>query len=329
MIHFAEKILIAGHTSTEGLALERQLLRLGHPKSHILHAPAGDFDWCDRHQAERFLAEAQPDQLYLPASHFLPSETDDSVKRLLASTSLMSIITSAASVGIRKLLLIVGSEVYPSSRLPPFAEEDLLGGPISGPKTFNALCQIWAMKYCQEISSSAAVGHPFDYRCAVVGTTYGPGDDYCDTPRRLVPRLIKAIEHAKANALDTVNIALEEDAMIDLLFIDDMAEASVYLMEIQRSALDEHRNGTHHHINIAHGEPVRLKSLVQSLANILGYFGNVAYSQKDSPAAPSTKNLDPYRLALLGWTPMMEIDQGIEIMCTDYQIHRNNRLKSP
>lgn len=329
MIHFAEKILIAGHTSMEGLALERQLLRLGHPRSHILHAPALDFDWSDRHQAEQFLAQTQPHQLYLPASHFLPSDSDDSVTQLLASTSLMSIITSAVRVGIKKLLLLVGSEVYPSSRLPPFAEEDLLGGPISGLKTFNALSQIWAMKYCQEISSSLAGDHPFDYRCAVVGATYGPGDHYCTKSKRLVPHLIKAIEYAKSKALHTVNIALEEDDMIDLLYVDDMAEAAVYLMEIQLSALDEHRNETHHHVNIANGEPVRLKSLVQSLANVLGYSGDFAYSQKGSHDLPAPKNLDPYRLAMLGWTPMMEIDQGIEIVCTDYQIHGNNRRRVP
>lgn len=329
MIHFTEKILIAGHKSTEGSAIERQLLRLGHPRSHILHDPMGDFDWCNAQQTEAFLRQAMPDQIYLPAAPFLQCGDPSSLQAVLAKTNLSNIITCSARVGIPKLLLLVGSEVYPSSRLPPYAEEDLTGGPIGGHKTFSALTQLWAMKYCQEISVGASESGEFDFRCAVVGATYGPGHESGPHVRRLVPQLITQIEHAKAHALGVVHIALEQDDMLDLLFIDDFAEACVYLMEIPRHAIVEQRHASHHHINIAHGRPVSAQKLAQSLANSLGYFGTLSYSPSGNDDLVTARNLDPTRLAHLGWTPMMDIDQGVEIVCADYQLHRHNRIKTP
>jgi len=327
MIHFAEKILIAGHSSMEGLAIERQLLRLGHPKSHILHAPAVDFRWNDPHQVGQFLATTQPDQIYIPAKYFLQPRESDGLATLLCKGAIHNIICTAASAGINKLLLLVSSEVYPTSRLPPLAEEDLTGGFLSGQGSLDVLTQISAMKLCEEICASTAGEQALDYRCAVIGGVYGPGDDYSGRSLQPVPQVLKELENAKANALACANIALEEDATLDMLFVDDMAEAVVYLMEISRSALDEQRNKTHHQINIAHGEPVKAQKLVRSIANLLGYSGDIVFAKKNGMGLTPPRNLDPYRLSRLGWTPMMGIDQGVEILCTDFQLHRKNRHK--
>jgi len=329
MIHFAERIFIAAHTSMEGLAIERQLLRLGHPKSHILHAPSSDFSWSDPHQISGFLADAQPDQIYLPARPFLHKGDREDLNGLWVKAAVSNIISSAARAGIKKLLLLVGSEVYPSSRLPPFAEEDLIGGPIGGQWSYDALTQISAMKLCEQICSASAGHGALDYRCAVVGGIYGPGDDYSGRSMQPVPLILQMLERAKSQALPSVNIALQEDQMLDLLFVDDMAEAVVYLMEMPLAGLDEHRNSVHRHINVAHGEPVRAENLVRSFAHTLGYFGNIVFAKQDCSGIAIQKNLDPYRLAMLGWTPMMGIDQGIEIVSTDFQLHRNNRIKTP
>lgn len=327
MIHFAEKIFIAGHTSMEGMALERQLLRLGHPKSHIIHAPKEAMDWTSPDQVAQFLSLTEPDQIYLPAGHFLPSADTGTLDALLAKNALLNIITTSARAGVKKLLLLVGSEVYPSNRLPPYAENDLLAGPINGPRAFDALLQIQAMKFCEEISGRSSAAGPLDYRCAVIGGTYGQGQDYSSAHPGLVPRLIRDLERAKAHALECVDIALREDTFLDLLYIDDMAEAGVYLMELPRTALDAQRDECHHHFNVAHGCPVRAQMLCQSIANRLGYFGKLIYAQHDEDKSAVPKSLDPYRLGQLGWTPMMGIDQGVEIVCTDFQLHRNNRIK--
>lgn len=329
MSQLAEKIFIAGHTGMAGIAIERQLLRLGHPKSHILHAPVVDLDWADPAQVERFLHATAPDQIYLPAPDFLQDRHCDAVQALLAKGALHNIITTAAKEGIRKLLLLVGSEVYPSSRLPPYAEEDLMGGPIGGSSTFDALAQLSAMKFCQELSVRSGGDLALDYRCAVLGGYYGPGDDYSAQTQQLVPQILNQLEHAKAHALQYCNVTLEEDTPLDLLYVDDMAEAAVYLMEMPRSVLAEQQNLIHHHINIGFGKTIKAQRLVQSLANAVGYFGKIVYAETppNSPAIP--KSLDAHRLARLGWTPLMSIEQGTEIVCADYQIHRKNRIKSP
>lgn len=327
MIQFAEKIFVAAHKSMEGMAIERQLLRLGHPKSHIIHGPDEGLDWTSPDQVEQFLSLAEPDQIYLPAGYFLPSEDAGTLDSLLAKTAVLNIIGSSATVGVKKLLLLVGSEVYPSNRLPPYAESDLLAGPIRCPRAFDALLEIHAMKLCEEISGRSSSVGPLDYRCAVIGTTYGSGQNYSGSNPTLVPRVIRDLERAKAHDLEYVEIALREDTFLDLLYIDDMAEAAVYLMELPRSNLDTHQDKSHHHFNVAHGSPVNAQRLCQSIAYHLGYFGKLVYAKQNEDTWALPKNLDPHRLSQLGWSPMMDVEQGIEIVCTDFRLQQRKQLK--
>lgn len=328
MIHFAEKVLIIGHTGVHGAAIERQLIRLGHPRSHVIHAPGSNMDWGDQQTVMQFLSSTQPDQIYLPAKHFFPEVHREALSALTTRTAILNVITSAALLGIKKLLLLTGSEVYPQSRLRPYAEEDLLAGQLHKQTAFDALVQIMAMKYCQELSQQNLEPVALDFRCAVLGELYGHGELCTRHSAHWVAGILQLLDTAKTGNAPGVVVPMAADTRVDLLYVDDMAEAAVYTMEVPRKAYMEQMDPHHPHINIGGGQSVEVQQLVQSMATALGYCGQLAYATSESEHGSSLKSLDTHRLSQLGWTPMMGLAQGIEIACMDYQLHRNNRLKA-
>lgn len=323
MIHLSEKILLLGATSVEGAAIAKQLIRLGHPKDHLFLATASTIDWTNAQEVTRFLSGLLPDQVYLPARHFLTKVASDPISALTAKTAVLNIITCAAQLGIKKMLLLTGSEVYPSSRFPPYAEEDLLAGQVDQHASIDALVQIVAMKYCQEFSKPEGNSIDLDYRCIVLGDVYG--HNYSDTtsPTGWITKIIQAIETAKIEAQRFAIIPMPADARLDLMYIDDMSEASVYTMEVPKAVFYGHTNQTHAHINIGSGHSIEAQRLVQFMATLLGYEGDFLYSDFYLEHSKQFKSLDTNRLSQLGWTPMIDIKQGIDIVCTDYLLHHN------
>lgn len=326
MNSFTDRIYVAGHRTMEGSAIVRQLLRVGHPKSHII--TSDDTPWALNHPMafREFLQRTQPQQMYLPLSgiraaidlkHPTPSELNRAI------TAPLHALQSAADCGVKKVLLLLDNEVYPAQALQPLAEEDLLGGPLRPQSEMASLSMIMAMKYL-ELSTSSLDGAQLDCRCAVRGSVYGMGDDYGRHTQQPVAALIHQVDLARESGLEEIRIAARADDHVDVLFVDDLAEASMYLMEQPRRAFDAATAGHYRHVNIGLGHPVSMQRLVDAVVHSCGYPGTYVFSEE--PGLWSRARLmDCNRLNRMDWHALIDIDQGVDFAFLDYRLHHARR----
>lgn len=327
MLHFAENIFITGHTGLLGAAILRRLVRLGHPVSHIVTRRRDQLDLSNQAAVRSFFEAAQPDQVYLnmadPCGHAPQASSSADILQQRLSTQ-AHVIEAAFHAGVKKLLLITGSDVYPVTALQPMAEEDLATGPLNPASAARAAADLVGIQLCESYNHQYGQSHGIDYRCALTCETYGPGDHYAPDSQGIVAALIRLLHDAATRRLPVVHVDGHALARHETLFVDDLAEACIYVMEIAQTAFRQERAHSAC-INVGSGTDHTLRALAQAVANAVGYQGDLVFGQEAQADAPQHRLLDVHRLNALGWTPLMELDYGLEISFMDYKLHHAPR----
>lgn len=326
MIHCAEHVLISRPGHLLGQALHRQLLRLGHPPSHIHSGPLPDFS--DARETRAFLEAVRPEQVFLIAQDLNSPGTPGLPLLPPERSADANLIRAAYLCGVRRLIYVTDARVYPGHSPQPMAESLLLGAPCTGTDDAVAQVQRHGLRLCESLTRDQGTEQCIDFRAAVVGEVYGPlgrteaGRRASEDPGAgLVERLLRQLIEAEERRAPSLRLQLPPDTPMagDLLFCDDAAEALVYLLELPRHALAAAGRPADH-INIGAGASVPLSTLIGQACMTVGYAGEVRHTDEpDSPRAPM-RWLDTRRLRELAWEPLIDLECGLELTCMDLRL---------
>jgi GDP-L-fucose synthase len=303
-----------------GSAIVRQLLAQGHPPENIITRSHAELDLTNQAATQQFFKEERPDQVYLAAARVGGIHANNTYPAEFIYSNLMlqaNVIHAAFTHGVKKLLFLGSSCIYP--RLAPqlMAEEALLTGPLEPTNEPYAIAKIAGIKLCESYNRQYAQSHGVDFRSVMPTNLYGPGDNYHPEDSHVIPGLIRRFHEAKVTNAASVTIWGSGTPRREFLFVDDMAAASVYVMRLPKASLAQHTRPMLSHINVGCGKDITIKELAETIRKVVGYHGKIEVDLSKPDGAPR-KLLDSTRLNLLGWHPKVPLERGLKAAYTDF-----------
>ena len=209
-----------------------------------------------------------------------------------------NIIHAAWQSGVQKLLFLGSSCIYPKFATQPMREDALLTGVLEATNEPYAIAKIAGIKLCESYNRQYGV----DYRSVMPTNLYGPGDNYHPENSHVIPALIRRFHEAKVASAPTVSIWGTGTPKREFLYVDDMAAASVYVMNLEKSTYDTHTQPMQSHINVGYGEDVTVAELAREVASAVDFKGEIVFDTSKPDGTPR-KWMDSQRLNALGWQP--------------------------
>jgi len=295
----AERIFVAGHRGLVGAAIVRRLEADGQGPRLLLRTRA-ELDLTRQEAVERFFAAERPTQVYLAAARvggILANATrpaDFIAENLQIQTN---VIDAAWRQGVKKLLFLGSSCIYPRLAPQPMREEHLLTGPLEPTNEWYAIAKIAGLKMCQAYRRQ----HGFDAIAAMPTNLYGPGDNFDPESSHVLPALIRRFDEARERGDPEVVVWGTGTPRREFLHVDDLADALVFLM---RRYSDEMP------VNVGWGEDVSIGELAGTVGRIVGYAGRTVFDTSRPDGTPR-KLLDVSRMTALGWRPRIPLEDGL------------------
>jgi GDP-L-fucose synthase len=312
------KIYVAGHRGMVGSAIVRELLNLG--SNNIVVRTHAELDLTDQLSVRNFFEAEKPDQVYLAAAKVGGIHANNSYPAEFIYDNLMvqvNVIHEAWRVGVRKLLFLGSSCIYPKAVKQPMREDALLTGTLEPTNEPYAVAKIAGIKLCESYNRQYGVSHGTDYRSVMPTNLYGPGDSYHIENSHVIPGLIRRFHEAKINHLPTVTIWGSGNPMREFLYVEDMATAAIHVMNLDRSMYDQHTQPMQSHINVGFGDDISIKDLAIILGEVIGYKGHVEFDKTKLDGTPK-KLMDSSRINSLGWTAKVSLRDGLALAYKDY-----------
>lgn len=303
-----------------GSAIVRQLLELGHAPDSLVTRTRAELDLTDQAAVRAFFAQEKPDQVYLAAARVGGIHANNTYPAEFIYVNLMveaNIIDAAFRNGVKKLLFLGSSCIYPKLASQPMAESALLTGPLEPTNEPYAIAKIAGIKLCESYNRQYGKDHGVDYRSVMPTNLYGPGDNYHPENSHVIPALIRRFHEAKVGKLPAVAIWGSGKPYREFLYVDDMASASIHVMNLPKELYDSQTLPMQNHINVGFGSDVTIAELAKTVGKAVGYTGNIVFDATKPDGAPR-KLMDSARLHSLGWTPQVELESGLKIAYQDF-----------
>ena len=313
------RIYVAGHRGMVGSAIVRQLIALGHPASHILTRTHAQLDLTDQATVRAFFAEEKPDQVYLAAARVGGIHANNVYPADFIYDNLMiqaNVIEAAFRNGVTRLLFLGSSCIYPKLAPQPMSEQALLTGTLEATNEPYAIAKIAGIKLCESYNRQ----HGVDYRSVMPTNLYGPGDNYHPDNSHVIPALIRRFHEAKAQGTPEVAIWGTGTPMREFLYVDDMAAASVHVMNLAKAVYEQHTQPMLSHINVGYGSDMTIAELARSVGQAVGYTGAITFDTSKPDGTPR-KLMDSGRLHSLGWQARVPLNDGLAIAYQDFLTH--------
>lgn len=326
MIHFP-KIYVAGHRGMVGSAIVRQLLALGQPAQCIVTRTHADLDLTDQAAVRAFFQSEKPDQVYLAAAKVGGIHANNTYPAEFIYQNLMiqaNVMDAAFRSGVKKLLFLGSSCIYPKLAGQPMREDALLTGTLEATNEPYAIAKIAGIKLCESYNRQYGISHGVDYRSVMPTNLYGPGDNYHPENSHVIPALIRRFHEAKITNSPSIAIWGTGMPKREFLYVDDMAAASTHVMNLSQAAYDQHTQPMLSHINVGYGRDITILELAQTIAIIIGYDGEIVFDPSKPDGAPR-KLMESSRLNSLGWQAKVSLDSGLEKAYEDFL--KNHELK--
>jgi GDP-L-fucose synthase len=314
------KIYIAGHRGMVGSAIVRRLLAHGHPAERIITRTHAELDLTEQAAVRAFFAAERPDQVYLAAAkvggihanHTYPAEFI--YQNLLIEAN---VVDAAFRSGVRKLMFLGSSCIYPKLALQPMQEESLLTGTLEPTNEPYAIAKIAGIKLCESYNRQYGESHGVDYRSVMPTNLYGPGDNYHPENSHVIPALIRRFNDAKAESASSVTIWGTGMPKREFLYVEDMADASVHVMNLSQCTYGNYTQPMLSHINVGCGHDITIRELAEIIGKVVGYQGEITFDPTKPDGAPR-KLMDSSRVQALGWLPKVNLEQGLRIAYRDF-----------
>ncbi len=315
-----EKIYIAGHRGMVGSAIVRQLLAQGVAPNQIVTRTHDELDLTNQLAVQQFFAHEKPSKVYLAAAKVGGIHANNTYPADFIYENLMeqaNVIEAAFQNGVKKLLFLGSSCIYPRLAEQPMREDALLTGPLEPTNEPYAIAKIAGIKLCESYNRQYGVSHGVDYRSVMPTNLYGPGDNYHPENSHVIPALIRRFHEAKLTKAPSVAIWGTGTPRREFLYVDDMAAASVHVMQLPKSTYDQHTSPMQHHINVGSGSDVTIAEVALTIAHTVGFQGQIEFDISKPDGAPR-KWMDSSRLNALGWQAKVDLQHGLAAAYQDF-----------
>ena len=312
------KIFIAGHKGMVGSALVRLLKKKS--KFELITKEKKEIDLLNQHQVNNFFKSNEFDQVYLAAAKVggIVANNTYPAQFIYENLTIQTNIIHAAFLnGVKKLLFLGSSCIYPKNANQPIKEEELLTGKLEPTNEPYAIAKISGIKMCESYNRQYGKSHGIDYRCIMPTNLYGPGDNYHPKNSHVIPALIRRFHEAKINKLTKVNIWGSGNPKREFLYVDDMARACIHLMNLKKSKYDKYTSVRQSHINVGNGKDLTIKELADIIKKIVGYKGRVNFDTTKPDGSPR-KFLNSEKINKLNFYPKISLKNGLTKTYKDY-----------
>ena len=314
------KIFVAGHRGMVGSAILRQLVASGVTSEQLVTRTRSELDLTDQSAVRAFFVQEKPTQVYMAAAKVGGIHANNTYPAEFIYDNLMvqaNIIDAAFRNGVKKLLFLGSSCIYPKLAPQPMAESALLTGFLEPTNEPYAVAKIAGIKLCESYNRQYGKDYGVDYRSVMPTNLYGPGDNYHPENSHVIPALIRRFHEAKFGNLASVAIWGSGKPYREFLYVDDMASASIHVMNLPKAEYDSQTLPMQSHINVGYGSDVTIAELAQTVGKVVGFTGQITFDATKPDGTPR-KLMDSSRLHALGWTPKVDLESGLRTAYQDF-----------
>jgi GDP-L-fucose synthase len=295
-----------------GSSIVRSLMAAGY--RNIITKNHSELDLTNQQMVANFFENERPDKVYLAAARVGGIYANDRFPAEFLYENLMieaNVIHQAYKHGVKKLLFLGSSCIYPKLAQQPMCEETLLSGKLEPTNEPYAIAKIAGIKLCESYNRQYGLSNNLDYRSVMPTNLYGPGDNYHPINSHVIPALIRRFHEAKIQNLPEVIIWGTGSPMREFLFVDDLAAACIYVMELEKELYESHVSPMLSHINIGSGVDISILDLAKTISDIGGYQGKISFD-KEKPDGSPKKLMDSQKIRRLGWSPKINFALGLK-----------------
>jgi len=301
------KIFVSGHRGMVGSAIVRALKRVG--RDQVVTRARDELDLLDQMAVTRFLDSECPDIVIIAAAKVGGIYANSSYPADFLYQNLMiecNLIHGAFSAGVPKLLMLGSSCIYPRDATQPIRESDLLTGELERTNEAYAIAKIAGLKLCESYNQQ----YNTDYRSLMPSNLYGPGDNFHPNNSHVVPALMRRFHEARALKKDAVTLWGTGTPKREFLYVDDLAEACIFILNLDRARYRACLNAHHGHINVGSGTDVTISALADLIASIVGFEGNIL-TDLSMPDGTPRKLMNIEIMESLGWHAKTSLEDGL------------------
>jgi GDP-L-fucose synthase len=312
-----QTIFVAGHRGMVGSAIVRQLQAKGY--QNIITATHAELDLCNQAAVQQFFAEHVIDQVYLAAAKVGGIHANNTFPADFIYQNLMieaNVIHAAHTYGVQKLMFLGSSCIYPKFAQQPMAETELLQGELESTNEPYAIAKIAGIKLCESYNRQFTR----DYRSVMPTNLYGPHDNFHPENSHVIPALLRRFHEAVQSNAEVVTIWGSGTPMREFLHVDDMAAASIHVIELDTETFKANTQSMLSHINVGTGIDCTIRELAETVAKVTGFTGRLEFDATKPDGTPR-KLMDVSRLAALGWKASITLEDGLR---DSYQWYLNN-----
>ena len=300
-------VFVAGHRGMAGSAIVRRLQALGY--TNLVTASRSELDLTEQAAVRQFFTERKIAQVVLAAARVGGIHANNTYPADFLTENLLlevNVIQAAHQAGVARLLFLGSSCIYPRLAEQPMREEALLTGTLEPTNEPYAIAKIAGIKLCESYNRQ----HGRDYRSVMPTNLYGPGDNYHAENSHVIPALLRRFHEAVTTKATEVVIWGSGTPMREFLHVDDMAAASVHVLELPVEVYREHTHTMCSHINVGTGVDCTIRELAETIARVTGFTGQLLWDATKPDGAPR-KLLEVSRLRKLGWQASITLEDGL------------------
>ena len=307
MVDLNTKIFVAGHNGMVGSAIVRKLQSAGY--KNIITRNREELDLLNQQAVSKFFETQKIQQVYLAAAKVGGIIANSTYPANFIYENLMiqcNVIHSAHLANVQQLLFLGSSCIYPKLAEQPMPENALLTGALEETNEPYAIAKIAGIKLCESYNRQ----YYRNYRSVMPTNLYGPNDNFHPDNSHVIPALIRRVHEAKINGDKRIVAWGSGEPMREFLYVDDMADASIHVMNLDKCAYDENTEPMQSHINIGTGVDCSIKDLTEIISNVVGYKGAIEWDTSKPDGAPR-KLMNVTRLEKLGWKARKNLGDGL------------------
>ena len=311
------RIFVAGHKGMVGSAITRLLKN---QDVEIIKKDRSELDLLNQDSVQKFFEHEKMDQAYVAAAKVGGIHANNSYPADFIYENLMvqtNIIHSAFLGGVKKLLFLGSSCVYPKYASQPMKEDELLAGELEPTNEPYAIAKIAGIKMCESYNRQYGISHGIDYRSIMPTNLYGPGDNYHPENSHVIPGLIYRFHKAKINNLESVTIWGTGMSKREFLYVDDLAQAAIHVMNVDKKVYDEQIKSLSSHINVGSEQELTIKELAEIIKEVIDFKGTINFDSSKPDGSPR-KLLNSERINKLGFKPKIDLKEGLIETYQDY-----------